>query len=100
VFEAAPSRLRLLFITAACTTSPGFVPILLAGGVVSEVQRTLATVLGGSLVSFVLLTRLVLPVLYARSFPLVGTNYWAWQDRPKMACMNKRTWLNEGSNTK
>jgi len=42
----------------------GLVPMLLASGVGSEVQRPLATVVVGGLASSTLLTLFVLPVLY------------------------------------
>jgi len=44
----------------------GFVPMALATGTGAEVQRPLATVVIGGLMSATLLTLLVLPALYAR----------------------------------
>ncbi|HBP19682.1 MAG TPA: hypothetical protein DEA08_18065, partial [Planctomycetes bacterium] len=44
----------------------GFVPMALATSAGAEVQRPLATVVIGGLVSATLLTLLVLPALYAR----------------------------------
>ena len=46
-------------------TTPLCQPLLLATGIGSEVQRPLATVVVGGLVSSTLLTLVVLPVLYA-----------------------------------
>jgi cobalt-zinc-cadmium resistance protein CzcA len=44
----------------------GFVPMALATGTGAEVQKPLATVVIGGLISATLLTLLVLPALYAR----------------------------------
>jgi Cu/Ag efflux pump CusA len=57
------NRLRPVLMTAA-TTSLGLVPLLLSTGTGSEVQRPLATVVVGGLVSSTVLTLLVLPALY------------------------------------
>jgi cobalt-zinc-cadmium resistance protein CzcA len=65
VFEGAISRLRPVLMTAFIAAL-GLVPMLLATGVGSEVQRPLATVVVGGLFSSTLLTLFVLPVLYAR----------------------------------
>jgi cobalt-zinc-cadmium resistance protein CzcA len=46
--------------------SLGFVPMALATGTGAEVQRPIATVVIGGLVSATLLTLIVLPALYAR----------------------------------
>ena len=63
VFEGALSRLRPVLMTAS-TSALGLIPMLLASGVGSEVQRPLATVVVGGLFSSTLLTLFVLPVLY------------------------------------
>ena len=63
VFEGALSRLRPVLMTASIAAL-GLVPMLLASGVGSEVQRPLATVVVGGLASSTLLTLFVLPVLY------------------------------------
>jgi cobalt-zinc-cadmium resistance protein CzcA len=49
----------------ALVASLGFVPMALNTGIGAEVQRPLATVVIGGVVSSTLLTLLVLPVLYA-----------------------------------
>ena len=64
VFEGAVSRLRPVLITAA-TTALGLIPMLLATGIGSEVQKPLATVVVGGLFSATLLTLVVIPALYA-----------------------------------
>ena len=58
-------RLRPVLMTAL-VASLGLVPLLLARGAGSEIQRPLATVVVGGLVTSTLLTLLVLPVLYMR----------------------------------
>ena len=58
-------RLRPVLMTAL-VASLGLVPLLLASGAGSEIQRPLATVVVGGLVTSTLLTLLVLPVLYGR----------------------------------
>lgn len=63
VFEGAVSRLRPVLMTAL-TSMLGLIPMLLASGVGSEVQRPLAVVVVGGLVSATALTLLVIPVLY------------------------------------
>ena len=63
VFDGAMSRLRPVLMTAS-TTALGLLPMLLSSGVGSEVQRPLATVVVGGLVSSTFLTLFVLPVLY------------------------------------
>ncbi len=62
--DAALSRLRPVLMTAA-VAALGFVPMALNTGVGAEVQRPLATVVIGGVLSSTLLTLLVLPVLYA-----------------------------------
>jgi cobalt-zinc-cadmium resistance protein CzcA len=59
----ALSRLRPVLMTAAITAL-GLIPLLLATGVGSEVQRPLATVVVGGLISATLLTLVVLPAAY------------------------------------
>jgi cobalt-zinc-cadmium resistance protein CzcA len=61
--EAACLRLRPVLMTAM-TTALGLLPLLLTHGTGSEVQRPLATVVVGGLVTSTLLTLLVLPAVY------------------------------------
>jgi heavy metal efflux system protein len=58
------TRLRPVMMTAL-VASLGFVPMALAGGLGAEVQRPLATVVIGGIISSTLLTLFVLPVLYS-----------------------------------
>jgi len=63
VHDGANSRLRPVLMTALIAAL-GLIPLLLATGVGSEIQRPLATVVVGGLVSATLLTLLVIPALY------------------------------------
>ncbi|MGH1471312.1 MAG: efflux RND transporter permease subunit [Cellvibrionaceae bacterium] len=63
VTEGAMIRLRPVLMTAL-VASLGFVPMALNTGTGAEVQRPLATVVIGGVISSTLLTLLVLPVLY------------------------------------
>ena len=63
VREGAMTRLRPVLMTAL-VASLGFVPMALATGTGAEVQRPLATVVIGGILSSTLLTLLVLPLLY------------------------------------
>ena len=63
VRDGALGRLRPVLMTAL-VASLGFVPMAFNVGAGSEVQRPLATVVIGGIVSSTLLTLLVLPVLY------------------------------------
>uniref|UniRef100_UPI0025E9619E efflux RND transporter permease subunit n=1 Tax=Tardiphaga sp. TaxID=1926292 RepID=UPI0025E9619E len=72
--EGALTRLRPVVMTAL-VASLGFVPMALATGTGAEVQRPIATVVIGGLISATLLTLLVLPALYA----------WLGRDEPNKA---------------
>ncbi|NIL20204.1 CusA/CzcA family heavy metal efflux RND transporter [Pseudomonas sp. AN3A02] len=61
--EGALTRLRPVLMTAL-VASLGFIPMALATGTGAEVQRPLATVVIGGIISSTLLTLLVLPALY------------------------------------
>ena len=64
VREGALTRLRPVLMTAL-VASLGFVPMALAHGAGAEVQRPLATVVIGGILSSTFLTLVLLPVLYA-----------------------------------
>ncbi|MCQ3934818.1 MAG: CusA/CzcA family heavy metal efflux RND transporter [Gammaproteobacteria bacterium] len=70
VREGALRRLRPVLMTASITAF-GLVPLLLASGPGSEIQKPLAIVVVGGLVSSTALTLVLLPVLY-RHFILRG----------------------------
>jgi cobalt-zinc-cadmium resistance protein CzcA len=64
VFEGAVSRLRPVLMTAT-VAALGLIPMIMSDGIGSEIQRPLATVIVGGLVTATFLTLFVLPVLYA-----------------------------------
>nr|MDJ0907434.1 CusA/CzcA family heavy metal efflux RND transporter [Woeseiaceae bacterium] len=64
IVEGALVRMRPVLMTAL-VASLGFVPMALNTGIGSEVQRPLATVVIGGIISSTLLTLVVLPALYS-----------------------------------
>jgi len=66
-FEGAKRRLRPVLMTASITAF-GLIPLLFATGPGSEIQRPLAIVVIGGLVTSTLLTLIILPILYQRFF--------------------------------
>jgi heavy metal efflux system protein len=67
VVKGASARLRAVLMTAL-VASLGFVPMALNVGTGSEVQRPLATVVIGGIVTSTLLTLIVLPALYLLAY--------------------------------
>lgn len=67
IIEGALTRLRPVLMTAL-VASLGFVPMALNIGTGAEVQRPLATVVIGGIISSTILTLLVLPVLYQMAY--------------------------------
>ncbi|MBA5687827.1 efflux RND transporter permease subunit [Rugamonas apoptosis] len=65
VVEGALRRLRPVLMTA-CITGFGLVPLLLASGPGSEIQKPLAIVVTGGLLSATSLTLILLPLLFRR----------------------------------
>ncbi len=63
VFDGATSRLRPVLMTAM-TSALGLIPMMMSDGVGAEIQRPLASVIVGGLVTATFLTLFVLPVLY------------------------------------
>ncbi len=63
VMTGAMDRLRPVFMTASCGAL-GFIPMAVSGSAGAEVQRPLATVVIGGLVTCTILTLLVLPAIY------------------------------------
>ncbi|MEZ4747021.1 MAG: CusA/CzcA family heavy metal efflux RND transporter [Calditrichia bacterium] len=72
-------RLRPVLMTAI-TTALGLIPLLLSSGTGSEVQRPLATVVIGGLVTSTILTLLVIPAIY---------NWFAVEVAPERAALNQ-----------
>ncbi|MEW6465517.1 MAG: CusA/CzcA family heavy metal efflux RND transporter [Pseudomonadota bacterium] len=71
VRQGAVRRLRPVLMTASITAL-GLIPLLLATGPGSEIQRPLAVVVIGGLISSTLLTLVLLPIVYARFFDTAG----------------------------
>jgi cobalt-zinc-cadmium resistance protein CzcA len=71
LLEGCAARLRPVLMTAL-VASLGFVPMALAAGRGAEVQRPLATVVIGGIVSSTLLTLVVLPALYSIAHRIHG----------------------------
>ena len=63
VLEGTKLRLRPVLMTAA-VAALGFLPMALSNGAGAEVQRPLATVVIGGLITATLLTLVLLPCLY------------------------------------
>lgn len=72
IHQGAADRLRPVLITAL-VASLGFIPMALSTSRGAEVQRPLATVVIGGLVSATALTLFVLPLLYRRFMPADAT---------------------------
>ena len=77
VFEGATSRLRPVLMTAI-TSALGLIPMLMSNGVGAEIQRPLASVIVGGLVTSTLLTLFVLPILFS------------WFSKAKIAQLTRR----------
>ena len=67
IIDGALTRLRPVLMTAL-VASLGFVPMALNVGTGAEVQRPLATVVIGGIISSTILTLLILPVLYRLAY--------------------------------
>ena len=63
--QGARRRLRPVMMTASITAF-GLIPLLFASGPGSEIQRPLAIVVIGGLITATALTLLLLPILYLR----------------------------------
>lgn len=74
IISGTISRLRPILMTAL-VASLGFIPMALSKGSGAEVQRPLATVVIGGLISSTLLTLIVLPVLYGIFNKHTNTQY-------------------------
>ncbi|PCI08677.1 MAG: CusA/CzcA family heavy metal efflux RND transporter [Flavobacteriaceae bacterium] len=75
IIFGSKSRLRAVLLTAMAAAL-GFLPMAISNGAGAEVQRPLATVVIGGLITSTLLTLMVLPVFpsfqFSYPFPLVG----------------------------
>ena len=71
ILEGSLIRLRPVLMTAL-VAALGFVPMALATGMGAEVQKPLATVVIGGIISSTILTLIVLPVIYGWFEPAVA----------------------------
>ncbi len=74
IISGTSARLRPILMTAL-VASLGFIPMAISHGAGAEVQRPLATVVIGGLVSSTLLTLIVLPVLYGIFYKHTNPKY-------------------------
>lgn len=72
VVQGSIDRLRPVLMTATCGAL-GFVPMAISGSAGAEVQRPLATVVIGGLITCTVLTLLVLPAIYRWFEPATST---------------------------
>jgi len=80
VTQGAVRRVRPVMMTATIAAL-GLVPLLLATGPGSEIQKPLAIVVIGGLISATLLTLILLPILFRR-FGVAGANTTATDIKP------------------
>ena len=80
LYRGCDDRLRPVLMTAALTNI-GLVPMMLATGIGSEVQRPLAVVVVWGVVTATVLTLLVVPALF-KLFERIGRSETALQDTP------------------
>lgn len=78
IIEGAFTLLRPVMITAL-VASLGLFPLLFATGTGAEVQRTMATVVVGGLVTSTVLTLIVLPCIY------LVWNQWRERENPPVS---------------
>ncbi len=67
VIKGTADRLRPVFLTAAAAAM-GFLPMAISTGAGAEVQRPLATVVIGGLITSTMLTMIVLPPCFSKYF--------------------------------
>lgn len=74
IISGAKSRLRPVMLTAGAAAM-GFLPMALSNGAGAEVQRPLATVVIGGLVTSTMLTMIALPLLFDIFYTTVGFDF-------------------------
>ena len=94
IFEGTAVRLRPVLMTAT-VASLGFLPMALSHSAGAEVQKPLATVVIGGLLTATLLTLFVLPVLYVLIERRFGTKFGQpkFEARPEPASVPVANWL-------
>lgn len=75
IFKATRDRLRPVMLTASAAAM-GFLPMAISTSAGAEVQRPLATVVIGGLITSTLLTMVALPLMYAVFESFEGLKFW------------------------
>ncbi|MFA5849228.1 MAG: CusA/CzcA family heavy metal efflux RND transporter [Bacteroidales bacterium] len=75
IFKGTKERLRPVMLTAA-SAAMGFLPMAISTSAGAEVQRPLATVVIGGLITSTMLTMIALPLLYAILNDVTGIKLW------------------------
>lgn len=78
VFKATKDRLRPVLLTASAAAL-GFLPMAISTSAGAEVQRPLATVVIGGLITSTLLTMVALPLLYSIFFNIKSIQLWPFK---------------------
>ena len=92
IFEGTAVRLRPVLMTAT-VASLGFLPMALSSSAGAEVQKPLATVVIGGLITATLLTLFVLPVLYVLIEKRFGKSFGRLKPQAKPEPVPVATWL-------
>jgi cobalt-zinc-cadmium resistance protein CzcA len=74
IIQGSTSRLRPVLLTASAAAL-GFLPMAISNGAGAEVQRPLATVVIGGLITSTLLTLIALPLLFEIFYNVTGFNF-------------------------
>jgi len=75
IFKGTKDRLRPVMLTAAAAAM-GFLPMAISTGAGAEVQRPLATVVIGGLITSTMLTMIALPLLFEIFNNVTGIQLW------------------------
>ncbi|MEA1898234.1 MAG: efflux RND transporter permease subunit [Bacteroidota bacterium] len=75
IFKGTKDRLRPVMLTAAAAAM-GFLPMAISTGAGAEVQRPLATVVIGGLITSTMLTMIALPLLFEIFYNVKGIKLW------------------------
>ena len=89
VTEGSLTRLRPVLMTAAVAAF-GFIPMALSTSAGAEVQRPLATVVIGGILSSTFLTLVLLPVLYKNGWKGIDQSKWSHHDASRCRYTRKR----------
>ncbi len=75
ILKGTKDRLRPVMLTAAAAAT-GFLPMAISTGSGAEVQRPLATVVIGGLITSTMLTMIALPLLFEIFNNVIGIQLW------------------------